>query len=398
MTIHISACTNPELGSLLHGYELSTLSESDAVRFEDHLVECGYCVQQLSAPSAFPPMLSRYRSDVVTELKRSGDSFEAQVNRYNAKESAPGFFARFLRSAYTRYALAPVVAVGILTFVLVREKAPVPYYVNRSPELSSPSAPLGIDCLSTKISIEPPILLTEELSTQEQPAPHAAEKTLTQEELSPTDKVSREEFPTPKVVLQHTIPPAPTSANRELPSAMKMQTEPSSIPQQVLETKAQFESSADAAVMSTASQTIVPVLPQVASRLTKSSAEAAYNAQGYAEAIQELSGIVKAQPANADAWFYLAASRYFQAANAHDSEGLHEAESAFAEADRLLLKSDTLRPWLNLYRAHVAAEIGEDAVALKWLTKLNNAEARFQELAEPLKANLRAKTLPGKLK
>jgi hypothetical protein len=42
----MSECTNPEIGDLLHGYELNTLSEKDADKFEIHLLQCEYCFKK----------------------------------------------------------------------------------------------------------------------------------------------------------------------------------------------------------------------------------------------------------------------------------------------------------------------------------------------------------------
>ncbi len=40
-------CNDPELGILLHAYELDILPEEDAERFEIHLLECEFCFEQL---------------------------------------------------------------------------------------------------------------------------------------------------------------------------------------------------------------------------------------------------------------------------------------------------------------------------------------------------------------
>lgn len=42
-----SKCTDPELGVLLHAYELNILSDEDTERFEIHLLECEYCFEQI---------------------------------------------------------------------------------------------------------------------------------------------------------------------------------------------------------------------------------------------------------------------------------------------------------------------------------------------------------------
>ena len=43
----MSNCTDPELGKLLHAYEIGILSEDDTERFEMHMLECEYCTERI---------------------------------------------------------------------------------------------------------------------------------------------------------------------------------------------------------------------------------------------------------------------------------------------------------------------------------------------------------------
>jgi hypothetical protein len=42
-------CTNPEVGKLIHAYELSLLSEKDMESFEIHLLRCDHCYNEVTA-------------------------------------------------------------------------------------------------------------------------------------------------------------------------------------------------------------------------------------------------------------------------------------------------------------------------------------------------------------
>jgi hypothetical protein len=42
-------CIDPDIGKLLHAYELKALSEEDEDRFEVHLLECEHCFEELQA-------------------------------------------------------------------------------------------------------------------------------------------------------------------------------------------------------------------------------------------------------------------------------------------------------------------------------------------------------------
>ncbi len=43
----LDRCREPEIGMLLHGYELGVLTEEETERFEIHLIECSFCRAEL---------------------------------------------------------------------------------------------------------------------------------------------------------------------------------------------------------------------------------------------------------------------------------------------------------------------------------------------------------------
>lgn len=43
----LDKCTNPEVGRLLHAYELNTLDDDQVNRFEAHMLNCDYCFEEL---------------------------------------------------------------------------------------------------------------------------------------------------------------------------------------------------------------------------------------------------------------------------------------------------------------------------------------------------------------
>lgn len=45
----MNKCSSPEIGRLLHAYELNHLSQEDVERFEVHLLGCEYCFNELSS-------------------------------------------------------------------------------------------------------------------------------------------------------------------------------------------------------------------------------------------------------------------------------------------------------------------------------------------------------------
>ena len=65
-------CTNPELGALLHAYELGALDDDDTERFEMHTMECRFCYNELVEFTAYTESLRRSR--LPRELARGEEA------------------------------------------------------------------------------------------------------------------------------------------------------------------------------------------------------------------------------------------------------------------------------------------------------------------------------------
>lgn len=55
----MSACTDPELGAMLHAWELGMLSDVDRERFELHLLQCGHCADEVAQFRSVINLLNR---------------------------------------------------------------------------------------------------------------------------------------------------------------------------------------------------------------------------------------------------------------------------------------------------------------------------------------------------
>ncbi len=102
----MSKCTNPELGSLLHAYEINALSDKDFEQFEIHLISCEYCFKEVQD---FEAIASNVRED--EEVK----TLVREAAREPARE--PGAFWE----ALWRYLWpeAPLVMKPALAYLLV---------------------------------------------------------------------------------------------------------------------------------------------------------------------------------------------------------------------------------------------------------------------------------------
>lgn len=65
-------CINPELGSLLSSYQLGSLSKKNQIRFEEHLLECNYCSEELKEMSELASNLRENKNEILTALNAAG--------------------------------------------------------------------------------------------------------------------------------------------------------------------------------------------------------------------------------------------------------------------------------------------------------------------------------------
>jgi TolA-binding protein len=72
-------CTNPSLGVLLVSYSLGTLSEQDAESFEDHLLNCQACRNEMQQSLDELQTLSQNRPAVLSQLHQQGQGFETAL-------------------------------------------------------------------------------------------------------------------------------------------------------------------------------------------------------------------------------------------------------------------------------------------------------------------------------
>lgn len=71
-------CTDQETGKLITLYELGKLREDQQERFEQHLMDCDFCLQELQALSPTIAALRNQREELVLALHNSGVSYAAQ--------------------------------------------------------------------------------------------------------------------------------------------------------------------------------------------------------------------------------------------------------------------------------------------------------------------------------
>jgi hypothetical protein len=96
-------CIDPEIGILLHAYELKLLDEENATRFEMHLLKCRYCFEEVQ--------LFSEESDILHA--------DNKIKKLTAKEASPGFVKRLWRYLWPETPIIFRPAVGILTILLI---------------------------------------------------------------------------------------------------------------------------------------------------------------------------------------------------------------------------------------------------------------------------------------
>lgn len=99
----MSGCTNPQLGRLLHDFELELLSPEDRHRFELHLYDCAHCLHQAREFMSVSRIL-KYDPDAHAIVKDlAGESDDVKQGR-SRKQFSP--FTKLLIAAVIVVVLA----------------------------------------------------------------------------------------------------------------------------------------------------------------------------------------------------------------------------------------------------------------------------------------------------
>ena len=83
-------CTNPEIGKLLHAYELNSLNEEQNDRFEAHLIGCDYCYHEVIQFSN--------RAEIIIETLSTACFIEGRKNFLTALSTPPRYDASPMNS------------------------------------------------------------------------------------------------------------------------------------------------------------------------------------------------------------------------------------------------------------------------------------------------------------
>lgn len=118
----MSKCKDPDLGALLHAYELDALSEEDTESFEIHLLKCEHCFNQLKNFEQEATLLSS--DNEVRQVIRN-----AATEKYPQSES---FLRRLWRYLWPETPLVFKPALAYLVILLMI--LPAYYGLRKSPE------------------------------------------------------------------------------------------------------------------------------------------------------------------------------------------------------------------------------------------------------------------------
>jgi len=105
----MSRCTSPEIGKLMHAYELGQLSETDMAAFEEHLVICSHCYDEVAR---FEPAAGLLRADSEIQVLAAATARADQKAGWLTKLKSvlwPGGTPLVLKPAVTYIALALLV-------------------------------------------------------------------------------------------------------------------------------------------------------------------------------------------------------------------------------------------------------------------------------------------------
>ena len=104
-------CNNPEIGALLHAWELGILDDEDTRRFEQHLLACSVCAQQAEAFAE------------TAQLLRSDEDLRQSVSD-SARHTSPievgtrSWWRRYFWPAETPLMIRPAVTLTLVLLLL----------------------------------------------------------------------------------------------------------------------------------------------------------------------------------------------------------------------------------------------------------------------------------------
>ncbi len=118
-------CSNPEIGKLLNQYEFNQLSETDNNMFEDHLMECVFCLREINEMLPITSVMQENRKEIVKSLHKKGISYNSLRKELLAEKVVPISAQIFEKlNGLIDYLMRPIVyapatALAVVVFLLL---------------------------------------------------------------------------------------------------------------------------------------------------------------------------------------------------------------------------------------------------------------------------------------
>jgi len=113
-------CIDKDIGKLIGGFELGLLSDEEKLQFENHLLECEYCFQDLYRTAPLTAMMREGEMVPSGEFDLAGEKEAEAISKKPSDKK--GIFRNFRRSWI--YAAAAAAAVLVAVFILVWIQGP----------------------------------------------------------------------------------------------------------------------------------------------------------------------------------------------------------------------------------------------------------------------------------
>jgi len=139
----MQTCIDPEMRTMLHSYEMNQLSDAERDQFEEHLIDCPFCMDEVQSMARLSAAMIVHREAVLDALKTDGLTFDRirrslTTPRETIWDKLTGLFQGWQR----RTALAGAVAAAILVTLLLRPPSTSLYRSDLSYDL--PPYQLGV--------------------------------------------------------------------------------------------------------------------------------------------------------------------------------------------------------------------------------------------------------------
>ncbi len=128
-------CTDTKIGDLITFYEMNLLTKNDSARFEEHAIDCEYCMTELKNAKSRLSILHQQKQKILAELHKQGINYKSEKEELLANIPGKlthnvfqfeGIIELLRQIIYGRELIPALVVTSILLMILILPPSTVP--------------------------------------------------------------------------------------------------------------------------------------------------------------------------------------------------------------------------------------------------------------------------------